>query len=188
MTKGETMNLDTVLLGATPRQRDFISQLLSERDYTLGEEIMIDSPAQASSLISNILRSPRRVTPIIVDTELFEALSSVQKSKYAIQTSELFLDLFDEKIENDLLFVEVSEYNNKLQIKRLHGSVGNFLRSKLSRQDSLQILRHLAPDTYKYARLFGEHYKCCGKCGAALTDELSRKFQMGPTCRKSWGL
>lgn len=183
------MNLDTKLAGATPRQREFISNLISERDYTLGDTVMINSPAEASRLISEILRTTtRRPKPIVVDTELFEALSSVQKSKYALPTSELFLEMYDLKTSNDLIFVEVSEYNGKLQIKTLHGAPGRFSRGVLTRKDSLQILRHLATNTYRYARLFGEHHGCCGKCGAALTDEVSRKFQMGPTCRKAWGL
>jgi hypothetical protein len=174
------------LEGATPRQKEFIESLMRERECELGE-LVIDSPKQASNLISALLRAPRKAK-VEKDTELLEALSSVEKSKYAIPVSELILDFFDEKIDNDLLFVEVKNSMYGLQIRRLHGSVGSFSRTRLSRTDSLSILRHIAQDTYKYARLFGEHYQCCGRCGADLTDDLSRKFQMGPTCRKVWGL
>lgn len=175
------------LEGATPRQRDFINDLLARRDYVLGVE-QIKSPQEASELISKLLKAPKKATPVIKrDEELFEALSAVQKSKYAIPTAELILDFFDEKIENDLLFVEVREYEKTLYIRRLHGAVGGFTRTKLSRRDSLVILQHLAKNTYEYARLFGEHYSCCGKCGADLTDEKSRRLQLGPECRKAFG-
>ncbi len=177
----------TNLAGATPRQQDFIASLLSEREYTLGD-VAINSPREASALIAELLRAPRRAVARQTDTELFEALSSVQKSKYAIPTSELFLELLDENVTGDLLFVEVREYRGTTYIRRLHGSVGDFNRSKLSRKDSLTILRHIARDAYKYARTFGEHYSCCGKCGAALTDERSRALLLGPDCRKAFGL
>lgn len=176
----------TQLAGATPRQRDFIETLLAERDYTLGTEVTVNSPADASNLINTLLRSPRRLVPLR-DAEMDEALSSVQKSKYAVPTSELMLELFDEPITGDLLFLEVREYRGTLYLRRLHGALGGFTRTKMSRRDTLSLLRHIARDTYKYARIFGEHYSCCGKCGADLTDEKSRRFQLGPDCRKAWG-
>lgn len=181
------MDIETALAGATPRQRDFIATLLAERDYTLGET-RVDSPKEASALIDKILRAPKRIGAVrVVDKELAEALSAVQKSKYAIPTSELILDVFDENVTGDLLFVEVREYSNTLYIRRLHGSVGDFTRSRLSRRDSLAILSHIAQDSYKYAKLFGSHFRCCGKCGAPLTDERSRQLQLGPDCRKAFG-
>lgn len=179
------MSTSVRLEGATPRQKEFIEKLLSERTYA--GSIQVDSPSQASRLITELLRAPRKSVRDTVDTELFEALSAVQKSKYAIPTSEILLDFFDKTIDNDLLFVEVKEHLGKLQIRQLHGAVGDFTRTKLSRKDALVILRHIAQDTYKYARLFGEHFVCCGKCAAPLTDEKSRKLQLGPICQKAFG-
>lgn len=184
------MDINDRLAGATPRQRDFIIDLLAARDYVLGTHEIVTSAKEASNLISKLLAAPKKPVQKVEkkrDEELFEALCAVQKSKYAIPVSELVLDFFDEKIENDLLFVEVREYQGTLYIRRLHGSVGDFTRSKLSRRDSLVILGHIARDTYKYAKLFGEHYSCCGKCGAPLTDEVSRRLQLGPDCRKAFG-
>lgn len=175
----------TNLAGATPRQQEFIIDLLAKREYTLGD-VVIDSPKAASNLIDTLLKAPLKAKADR-DEELYEALCKVQKSKYAVPTAELIMDFFDEKIDNDLLFVEVREYEGRLYIRRLHGAPGAFNRSKLSRRDSLAVLAQIAQDTYKYARLFGEHYQCCGKCGAELTDEKSRKFQLGPDCRKAWG-
>lgn len=176
----------TNLAGATERQQTFIASLLAEREYTLGD-VVISSPREASALIDALLRAPKRANARRGDQELFEALSSVQKSRYAIPTSEMFLETLDENIAGDLLFVEVREYRGTLYIRRLHGSVGGFSRTKLSRKDSLVILRHIARDAYKYARTFGEHYSCCGKCGAELTDERSRALLLGPECRKAFG-
>lgn len=177
---------ELVLDGATPRQQEFIKSLLKERNYEVGA-VTINSPKEASNLIRRILLAPKKPLQQ-VDSELFEALSSVQKSKYAVPTSELFLELFDEVINNDLLFLEVKERDNNLQIRRLHGAVGSFSRTELSRGDSLKILKVIAQDPYKYAKMFGEHYSCCGKCSAELTDEKSRKYLLGPDCRKAFGI
>lgn len=179
------MEIKERIAGATERQQSFILDLLETREYD-NLEFIINSPKEASNLIDALLKAPKKAKAH-KDTELFEALSAVQKSKYAIPVSELILDFFDEKIDNDLLFIEVREYNGTLYLRRLHGSVGSFVRTKLSRKDTLVILRHIAQDTYKYAKLFGMHYSCCGKCGADLTDETSRRYQLGPDCRKAWG-
>lgn len=181
------MTLEEQLSGATPRQAEFITELLESRNYVIGDTV-VNSPKEASDLISRLLSAPFKTKETTIDKELFEALSAVQKSKYAIPTNELILDFFDEKIHTDMLFVEVKEYRDKLTIRRLHGSVGDFMRTRLSRKDSLSILRHIAHDTYKYARLFGEHFSCCGKCSAPLTDDKSRRLQLGPDCRKAFGL
>ena len=175
-----------ILDGATPRQQEFIKSLIQERDYKLSDAVVINSTKEASNFIKDLLRAPKKSLEVR-DPELFGALSSVQKSKYAVPTSELFLELFDEVIDNDLLFLEVKEHQDNLQIRRLHGAVGSFTRTELSRKDSLQILNIISQDTYKYARLFGENYSCCGKCSAELTDEISRKYQLGPDCRKAFG-
>lgn len=178
------MELHEQLSGATPRQVEFIKSLLDERIYTLSENLVINSSSQASNLIRSLLQSPKKIKE---DAELFGALSSVPKARYAIPTSEIFLDTLDGKVNGDLLFVEVKERDRVLQIRRLHGSTGGFSRSTLSRNDSLTILGHIAQEPYKYTRLFGEHYSCCGKCGAELTDEVSRSLFLGPHCRKAFG-
>jgi hypothetical protein len=50
------------------------------------------------------------------------------------------------------------------------------------------IVETIEYDPYKYARLFGEHYTCCGSCGAPLTDNKSRELMLGPECRKKFSL
>jgi hypothetical protein len=178
------MEIQERLAGGTPRQIELIKTLLEERNYVLLDELVINSSSQASKLIRSLLQSPKKLNATREDKELFGALSSVPKSRYAIPASELFLDILDEKVNGDLLFVEVKEHHDNLQIRRLHGSVGGFSRSKMSRDTSLTVLGLITQNPYKYARLFGEHYSCCGKCGAELTDEVSRSVFLGPHCRK----
>lgn len=177
--------MEPILAGATERQRNFILDLLATREY--GEDVIVNSSSEASKLIDKLLRAPKKRGATPRDSELFTALSAVQKSRYAIPVSELFTDMMDEEIAGDLLFLQVSEYCGTLYLRRLHGSIGGFTRTKMSRNDSLTVLRIIATDTYKYARLFGEHYSCCGKCGAELTDERSRALLLGPDCRKEFG-
>jgi len=74
-----------------------------------------------------------------------------------------------------------------LYMRRLTGSVGAFNRYKLTKNDTLALVELIARDAYKYTKLFGEHYSCCGKCGAELTDPISRQYQLGPDCRKAFG-
>jgi hypothetical protein len=119
--------------------------------------------------------------------ELYEALSKLPKSKYAIPTSEIISDFLADKIHGDLLFVEVREYKKTPYLRKLSGSIGYFTRIKPNALDTLAFVRILASDPHKYARIFGEHYRCCAKCGAELTDERSRELSLGPECRKAFG-
>jgi hypothetical protein len=74
-----------------------------------------------------------------------------------------------------------------LYIRQLHGAPGSFNRSKLTADGVRAVVGTIKLDPYRYAKLFGTHYTCCGSCGAALTDERSREIQLGPECRKKFG-
>lgn len=119
--------------------------------------------------------------------ELNEALQLVPKSKYAIPVSELMLDFMKNPVHGDLVFLEVKEYMKRLQMNKLFGSVGAFTRVRPDVEDALAFVRVIQKDPYKYARKFAEHYKCCGKCGAELTDPRSRELMLGPDCRRAFG-
>jgi hypothetical protein len=119
--------------------------------------------------------------------ELNEALSTIPKSKYAIPVSELMLDFMKKPVHGDLVFLEVKEYMKRLQVNKLFGSVGAFTRVRPDVEDALAFVRIVQKDPYKYARTFAEHYKCCGKCGADLTDPRSRELMLGPDCRRAFG-
>lgn len=180
------------MIQATGPQVNFVKTLLAERaieDVNWAEEIAEKiaartlSKTEASDVIGKLLKAKR----LPKNPELQSILSSIPKSKYAIPVEEL--DVFvDEKVNGDLIFIEVKEYMGTLYMRRLHGSLGGFTRSKLSVNDVKELVNIIAKDAVKYARIFGEHYSCCGKCGAELTDPISRKLQFGPTCRAEFGL
>jgi hypothetical protein len=118
---------------------------------------------------------------------LQEALSKAPKSKYAIPVEELDIALNSTPLNGDLLFLEIREYMNNLYMRRLTGSVGGFTRWKVANDDAVTLVNIIAQDPYKYTKIFGQHYSCCGSCGAELTDPISRELQLGPECRKKFG-
>ena len=189
------MTLPIVKDAASEKQVAFIDSLLTEREL---DAIQVSSfrsmlptltKKQASSTIDLLLRLPQRSTKVPGATKslLQEALSKAPKSKYAVPVDELDISLEDTPLTGDLLFLEIREYMGNLYMRRLTGSVGGFTRHKVPSQDSMVIMDIIAQDPYKYAKIFGQHYSCCGSCGAELTDPVSRDLQLGPECRKKFG-
>jgi hypothetical protein len=189
------MTLPIVKDAASEKQVAFIDSLLTEREL---DSIQISSfrsmlptltKKQASSTIDLLLRLPQKATkvPGADKSVLQEALSSAPKSKYAIPTSELDISLEGTPLTGDLLFIEVKEYMGNLYMRRLTGSVGGFTRHRVPSQDSITIMNVISQNPYKYTKIFGQHYSCCGSCGAELTDPVSRDLQLGPECRKKFG-
>lgn len=191
---------------ATDKQLKFLEDLLKDRQVPeiLRENFLIHKAGldkkKASSFISAFLACPKIEVPPAPDFaelvkkaepnlygELLGALQELPKSKYAIPVSELMTDLLTDAVHGDLVFLEVKEYMKKPYMKKLFGSVGAFTRVRPAIDDALVFARIIAKDPYKYAKLFGEHYKCCGKCGAELTDPRSRELMLGPDCRKAFG-
>jgi hypothetical protein len=182
---------DTMIQATEPQVR-FVKVLLAERvidDVDWAEEIAAKieekklSKKDASQVIDKLINAKR----LPKNPELQILLSSIPKSKYAVPTSEL--DVFvEEKVNGDLLFIEVKEYMSILYMRKLIGAPGGFTRTKLSVSDVKELVAIITKDPVKYARIFGEHYSCCGKCGAELTDPISRQLQFGPTCRAEFGL
>ena len=189
------MILPIVKDAASEKQVAFIDSLLNERELDAVQVTSFRSmlptmtKKQASGMIDILLRQPKRVEKVPGATKslLQEALSKAPKSKYAVPVSELDISLEDTPLTGDLLFIEVKEYMNNLYMRRLTGSVGGFTRHKVPSQDSIVIMNIIAKDPYKYAKIFGQHYSCCGSCGAELTDPVSRDLQLGPECRKKFG-
>jgi hypothetical protein len=189
------MTLPIVKDAASEKQVAFIDSLINEREL---DAIQVSSfrsmlptltKKQASSTIDLLLRLPQRSTKVPGATKslLQEALSKAPKSKYAVPVDELDISLEDTPLTGDLLFLEIREYMGNLYMRRLTGSVGGFTRHKVPSQDSIVIMDIIAKDPYKYAKIFGQHYSCCGSCGAELTDPVSRDLQLGPECRKKFG-
>lgn len=183
------------LFGPSDKQIQFINNLLDERkldkearDGFRANLATMDKKA-ASTLIDMLLKLPKEpVSPFLTGKSVLqEALLKAPKSKYAIPNDELDISLRDTKLTGDHIFVEIREYMGNLYMRRLHGSLGGFTRSRMAVHDTVVIMDVLAKDPYKYARTFGEIYSCCGSCGAELTDPTSRQLQLGPECRKKFG-
>jgi len=176
---------------ATERQQAFIRTLVEERVCDR-EAVLADLPfystKDASAVISRLLDAPKIAKEF---RPANQELDGLPKSKYAVPTTELALiaDLVGmDAVKNDLVFLEVKEYRGTVYMRRLSGAPGSFIRVRLSKDAVSALSSILKTDPYKYARLFGEHYRCCGKCGAELTDEESRRLMLGPICRKAFGV
>jgi len=194
---------------ATEKQLKFLDDLLKDREIpeTLRADFISEratiTKKRASNFISAFLAFPKVVVQPTLPSpdfaelvktqkpnlygELLGALQEIPKSKYAVPVSELMTDLLTDAVHGDLVFIEVKEYMKKTYMKKLFGSVGAFTRVRPAIEDALVFARIIAKDPYKYAKIFGEHYQCCGKCGAELTDPKSRELMLGPECRKAFG-
>lgn len=183
---------------ASDKQITFINELLDSRELPTGDPILEPfindrftmlstvNKRTASAVISMLLGLPKVVAPS--EASLQAELSRVPKAKYAIPVDELDIaPLTGTSLTGDLLFVEIREYHDVLYMRRLTGSVGHFNRDKMPAGDVKIVLDVLASNPYKYTHLFGKHYACCGKCGAELTDPISREMFLGPECRKAFG-
>jgi hypothetical protein len=184
------------MFGPSEKQVAFINSLLDERELEAEARdgfraalATMDRKA-ASNLIDVLLKLPKAVTkvPGSAGSKLQAALSSVPKSKYAIPNEDLEVLVVGTTLTGDHTFIEIREYMGNLYMRRLHGSVGEFTRSRLTPADTIAVANVIANDPYRYAKTFGELYSCCGSCGAELTDPISRSLQLGPECRKKFGM
>jgi hypothetical protein len=189
------MTTDT-LFGPSEKQISFINSLLSERELEseavegFRAALATMDKKKASVLIDMLLKLPKKENKVVGGSKspLQEALSKAPKSKYAVPNVELDLSLTEfTKLTGDHLFIEIKEYMGNLYMRRLHGSVGAFTRTRVVNDDAVTIMNHISKDPYKYAKIFGTIYSCCGSCGAELTDPISRELQLGPECRKKFG-
>jgi hypothetical protein len=181
---------------ASEKQQAFIMVLVEDRvcdrDAILND-LPFTTKKDASRIIENLLAAPKKARPARPAAMRGgnPNVADMIKSKYAVPTSELamFSDLIGlDAMKGDLLFIEVKEYRGTIYMRRLQGAPGSFLRLRLPREAEDALAAHIKIDAYRYTRLFGEHYRCCGKCGAELTDEKSRALMLGPDCRKAFGL
>lgn len=182
---------------ATGKQINFIKSLIDEREMTQDERsarsttMHLLSTKTASELIDTLLKLPKRADKVAFTAtatgSLQASLAKAPKSKYAIPVEEIDIIVENTPMHGDLLFIEIREYMNRLFMRRLTGAPGGFSRWHVNPKDAAIIAEHLAKDPYRYVKIFGEHYSCCGSCGAELTDPVSRELQLGPECRKKFG-
>lgn len=182
--------MDTTMIPASEKQENFIRDLLATRvlDQAYADELLdrLESntldKTYASQAIDTMLKAPKQA-----GTSPFQKLlATVPKSKYAVTAEELEFTSADDNFKDTIVFLEVREFKGTLYMRQLHGSLGSFVRSKLSKNSIEAIVKVIAKDPYAYARLFGEHFTCCGSCGAVLTDDRSRELMLGPECRKKF--
>lgn len=93
---------------------------------------------------------------------------------------------------NDILFfrVKTAKTSGKRYMQRLTGAPGSFATEYMagSNPTTVAVAELLATDPAGYMQAFGEHYSVCGKCGAELTDDASRRRKLGPDCAKQLGV
>ena len=178
---------------ASEKQVKYVTDLLATRVCDSAEkERLADlivanklTKSDASAAIDSLKDAPRKSSPV---SPMQTLLASVPKSKYAVPTADLELLESEDDFEVDLVFLELKEFNGTLYVRRLLGAPGRFNRVRMTAQQTKDLMAVVASDPYRYAKLFGEHYACCGSCGAELTDERSRELMLGPECRKKFGL
>lgn len=185
----------STFIPASQKQIDFLVDLFATRVCEAefreihSDLIMKDrlTKAQASAAIDVLVNAPRNKAATAV-SPLQKLLADIPKSKYAVSSEELMLSDYEDSFSVDIIFLELKEFNGVRYVRRLHGAPGGFTRVKLKADEVEFLFKIIAKDPYKHARLFGEHYSCCGSCGADLTDARSRELQLGPECRKKFGL
>lgn len=183
---------------ATPAQVSFIKDLIEQKNVGHTGRAMIVlakiaagklDKTEASKIIDELKVLPvsKAASYALGKSELQQLLSEVPKAKYAVPMDEIDLAI-EEKVNGEFIFVEIREYMNNVYIRRLHGAPGHFNRSRLSAADTKLIVNQIKKTPLEYTQKFGELYSCCGKCGAELTDDVSRSLKLGPTCRKEFGM
>jgi hypothetical protein len=182
---------------ASEKQIDFVRDLLVARDCSAELSSPIEealeagtlSSSAASDFIDTALKLPRVSKAEMSSSSPMQlALAGLPKSKYAIHVDYLDVTNVGHTVHGDYLFVEIREYNGYRYMRRLQGSVGGFTRIKMSLEDVVDVTNALREDSYSFAKKFGEIYSCCAKCGAELTDPVSREMYLGPTCRKEFAM
>lgn len=186
----------TTLTLASEKQVAFLQDLVATRsvdemtkDLILGYiETETLSRKAASSFIDDLLKAPRKEREAGTGSVTHQALLAIPKSRYAIHVDEIDVLECANAVNGDWLFLEVKEWMSTRYMRKLQGSIGSFNRVKLETSDVLALTELISNNPYKYARQFGELYSCCGSCGAELTDPISRELQLGPECRKKFGM
>lgn len=187
---------------ASENQLTYLDDIIKMRDIPelmkaayLGKRSTMDKTV-ASGLISSFLKYPLLSTAATAANfserdkkmkELMDIVADMPHAKYAIPAEELMMDLLKRPIKNNLVFCELKKYRNRLYFRQLHGAPGHFSRSMFPVEDAIVFAKVIKRDPYNYTRIFADHYQCCGRCGAELTDEISRETRLGPTCRGYFG-
>lgn len=142
---------------ASEKQIAFLHTLISERVFEGAVDFATLGSAEASSLITELLNSPRK------SGATAERVSEEGMYRNA---------------EGDIFKVQRSRESGNLYAKRLDIIDGGFLYEAGA-------IRNLKPSdrmTLDEAKAFGVQYGLCCVCGAFLTNEVSVAEGIGPVC------
>ncbi len=140
---------------ASDKQVAFLHTLISERVFEGAVDFATLTSAEASSLITELLNSPRKSGA--------ERVSDEGMYRNA---------------EGDIFRVQRSKESGNLYAKRLDIIDGGFVYEAGA-------IRNLKPSdrmTLDDAKAFGVQYGICCVCGALLTNEVSVAEGIGPVC------
>lgn len=143
----------------TQRQEALIANLLRERDYTLTADVRTLSVSQASALISELFRAPKRV-------------SAGRVSEAGMYRT----------ADGTIYRVQASRGSGNLYAKRLLAGGGfEYVAG------AIRLLTPADRMSLAEAQAFGVATGVCCVCGALLTDERSVTRGIGPVCAgKGW--
>lgn len=181
---------------ASTKQLDFIAKLRGERTLKGYSETSYQREAaagltsrQASYWIERLLDTPLNTPKApgpVGNAAVIAALEGVELSKYAVPSHAIMIPGVE--VKGDLLFLEVRRFKETTYMRRLHGAPGDFTRTRFTPAQTIALAAVIKGKHEELARLFGEHFTCCGRCGAPLTDQKSRETFLGPECRKVFAL
>lgn len=172
---------------ATKKQLDFIAKLRTERNTAaLGSHVTIDvvevdmhslegkplSKAEASKLINGLLQCPPKPNSNWDD---------IPVGKYALPGNGGVVQFYEVYRPNK------GKWEGFTFLSFLTGSVGDWSRSRVKPSLHDTILRRIKEDPIKWARLFGDKTKTCGRCSSPLSNIQSRAAGFGHTCARKVG-
>lgn len=187
----------TISAPATDRQLGYLKNLIEQKvmpdEARSGAREAIARPdftkTQASQFIDRFSRlqdRPRDARPAPAPKA---HLVGLPHSKYALLTSDLGARGVGALAgHNDMAFFEVKEFRGTVYMRQLFGAPGSFNKVRLSPADEGAVASLIAKAPLEGAQRFADHYSCCARCGAELTDKRSRDLGLGPDCRKQFGL
>lgn len=186
---------------ATERQLAFIITLSNERTVSELKRASLAlqvkegmSKSDASDMITWLLGLPKSPKPVLAPEDspyrkVDAILADLPRSRFAIPADALEDWLTETNLRgNDIVFASVKKYGNRIRLYHLRGGYGGYGATRFSIADSLAVATYLSDPqrALEAAQTFGRMHNECGKCGAKLTDPVSRRLFIGPTCRKSF--
>lgn len=178
----KTVTVATVVAGERPasdRQREFVRQLLTERQGI--------PAAEAIRAELNEAREARQLTftfvSHVIDRLLHISVPSVDvpEGRYALPSD-----------DGHYVFWKVDRptqgtWAGYTFVNQLIGSVGDWTEQRTNKAVAKSVLARIADDVEEAARMFGIKAKACGYCASPLSNIQSRAAGYGETCANNHG-